>query len=247
MKYSALLAYDGTAYFGWQDNHTHPSIEGVLKKALTQLTQEEPLLEAASRTDRGVHAKGQVLSFHLEKAWAPKALEKGWNALLPLSIRILNITEVEERFHPSLAAKTKIYHYACCLGPIQMPKHHLYSWHIPEKIDLMRLQEEIPSLLGKHDFTGFSNHHPGIKKPLQGTCRLSYIKVQEEENRLFFELEGDRFLYKMVRNLVGTLLYVGMGKQKTGICTEILTSKDRTKGGLSAPAKGLFLYQIRYV
>lgn len=241
-SYKAILSYDGTHYFGWQKTRTGPSIQEALQEALAQLCQETPLLDAASRTDRGVHAKGQVVAFSLAKRWEPPRLQRALNAVLPHTIRIHQMEEIKESFHPSLDARQKEYRYFVCLGAVQDPLYRLYSWHYPRKIDLAKMHQAIPYLQGTHDFSAFANRRE--KNPL---CTLFTIEITSLENqRLQISLHGNRFLYKMARTLAGTLLYVGVGKIASDDLPSILHSKSRTKAGMSAPAHGLFLHRVYY-
>lgn len=235
--YKLLLSYDGTHYFGWQKTRMGPSIQGCLEKAVGQITQENVLLEAASRTDRGVHAEGQIVSFALQKDFDPVKLQRALNAVLPQDIRVLNTEIVPETFHPTLDAKEKEYHYRICPDPVQLPHMRLYTWHYFHPLNLDAMRHAAQSLLGTHDFTAFTNRLD--KNPL---CSLSSIEVHP----LQITFRGDRFLYKMARNLAGTLLYVGSGKLSLEQIPLILQSRDRKQAGMTAPAHGLFLHHIFY-
>jgi tRNA pseudouridine38-40 synthase len=231
--YKAILAYDGTRYFGWQKTKTGPSIQGELQKAISQITQETPLPEAASRTDRGVHAEGQVVQFSLTKPIEPKKLQKALNAVLPHDIRLLALSHCT--FHPTLDALGKEYHYHLCLGPVEDPMCRLYAWHFRSPLDLGKMETEAKSLIGTHDFSAFANESE--KDPI---CTLESIRITPEQ----IAIKGNRFLYKMVRNLVGTLLYIGCGKRAH--LAAILASRDRKQAGVTAPAHGLYLHQVFY-
>ncbi|MBX7066960.1 MAG: tRNA pseudouridine(38-40) synthase TruA [Parachlamydiales bacterium] len=232
--YKVLISYDGTHYFGWQKTITGPSIQEELEKAIHRLTHETVLPEAASRTDRGVHAEGQVVQFRLEHEWAPAKLQLGLNAVLPKDIRIKAIERKE--FHPTLDATGKEYHYRICQGLAQDPTLRLYSWHLRYTLDRKKIEQAAKHLIGAHDFTAFANEEE--KDPV---CTLESIEFDG-----IFRIRGNRFLYKMVRNLVGTLVYVGCGKISPETIPEILASKDRTRAGITAPAHGLYLHQVQY-
>ncbi len=233
--YKALLTYDGTRYFGWQKTITGPSIQEQMEKAITQITGEKVLPEAASRTDRGVHAKGQVIQFGLKAQLDPHRLLRGLNAVLPNDIRVLELTPRD--FHPTLDARGKEYHYRMCLDPVQEPMEQLYSWHFPYPLDREKISFAAKDLIGTHDFTAFANE--AEKNPI---CTLESVIFTEN----FFQIRGDRFLYKMVRNIVGTLTYIGCGKLPTNSIPGILASRDRKMGGITAPAHGLYLHQVFY-
>ena len=232
--FKAILTYDGTRYFGWQKTRAGPSIQEEIEKALLQITGERATPEAASRTDRGVHAEGQVIQFALKNPPPPHRLLKALNAVLPTDLRILEITPCE--FHPTLDAIGKEYHYRLSLTPVQEPTDRLYAWHIPYSLDRQAIERAAQALLGTHDFSAFANQ--GEK----GICTLSSIYLEQDR----FYIRGTRFLYKMVRNLVGTLLYIGLGKILPSAMAEILASHDRKKSGLTAPAHGLYLHQVFY-
>ncbi len=232
--YKAILAYDGTHYFGWQKTFTGPSIQEELERAICQITGEKVMPEAASRTDRGVHAEGQAVQFALSKPVECQRLQRGLNAALPQDIRVLELSELD--FHPTLDAIGKEYHYHLCLGPVQDPTQRLYSWHFRHPLDLKLMEENGKDFVGTHDFSAFANAEG--KDPI---CTIESIYFEGR-----FVIKGDRFLYKMVRNIVGTLIYIGCGKLPSGSIRDILASRDRKRGGITAPAHGLHLHQVFY-
>jgi len=207
--FALTISYLGTHYFGWQKTESGPSIQGELEKALKRILQEEVICEAASRTDRGVHAAGQVVQFTTTKDF-PGA--HALNGVLPKDIRVLEAKEVSLSFHPTLAAHSKTYHYNLDLGPVQDPFRRHISWHFPYFKGFADPQE----LLGTRDFSTFTTEP--AKNPI---CTLYEITCSPEQ----IIISGDRFLYKMVRRLVGHL--VG-------------------RPGLTAPAHGLTLYKVHY-
>lgn len=235
--YKALLSYDGTNYFGWQKTKTGPSIQESLENALFEITQERALISAASRTDRGVHAKGQVIQFSLNLPWIPNDLLLALNGVLPPEIRILELSY--KNFHPTLDAVSKEYHYRVNLEEIQDPHERFYSWHVylPAQRRLIELGAE--KLLGTHDYSAFSNRdEEGEDNPI---CTLYKI----EFNGKIFKIRGNRFLHKMVRNLVGSLIYFASGRLSISI-EDLLSSKLRKFGGITAPAHGLYLHEVEY-
>lgn len=244
--YKLTLSYDGTAYFGWQKTKMGPSIQESLQKAVRQIAQEEVLPEGASRTDRGVHAIGQVASFDLAKEWAAKSLQKALNAVLPQDIRISALEPAPVNFHPTLQAKEKEYRYRLCSSAVQDPIHRLYSWAFRYPLDFAKMEEAARDLTGRHDFSSFANRTSDlIENPF---CTLSRIAILPlPENRLEIAMVGDRFLYKMARNIAGTLLYIGCGKLPKDRISRILDSKDRKLAGITAPAHGLALYRVSYL
>jgi tRNA pseudouridine38-40 synthase len=240
--YSLILAYDGTRYFGWQKTKTGPTVQEALARAIERVSQEKIMPEAASRTDRGVHAEGQSVAFTLKKQWEPERLRRALNAALPGDIRVRSVEAVPASFHPTLHAKGKEYHYRLCRGAVQEPHFRLYSWHFRFPLDLLLMKKAAASLLGAHDFSAFANE--AKENPV---CSLFSIDIAPlERERLQISFRGDRFLYKMARNLAGTLLYIGCGKLPPDCLPELLSSRDRKKGGVTAPPHALFLHRVEY-
>jgi tRNA pseudouridine38-40 synthase len=242
-KFKLTVSYDGTAYFGWQKTKTGPSIQESLEKAILQITQETVLPEAASRTDRGVHAVGQVVSIALKKEWGPRVLQRALNAVLPLDIRVVALEQASQGFHPTLDASCKEYLYSLCLEAVQDPAYRLYSWAFRGALDVSKMRQAAEEFLGRHDFSGFACE--AKKDPV---CTLIRIAIDPlPERRLQIAIAGDRFLYKMARSIVGTLVYIGCGKLPVGAVSKILATKDRKSAGMTAPAHGLALYRVGYV
>lgn len=240
-NFHAIVTYDGTHYFGWQTTKTGPSIQETLTIAIQKATQEDSIPEAASRTDRGVHARGQSIAFSLTKPWDPYRLTQAINAYLPKDIRILELKIAPSDFHPTLQASSKEYHYSVSLEPFQRPTHRLYSWHFPYPLNLSLMEEAAKLLIGKHDFSAFSN-----KKCTNPICTLFSIEFVKTEEKFQIILKGDRFLYKMARTLAGTLLYIGCKKLSFDCIPSLFALKDRKKAGVTAPAHGLFLHRVVY-
>ncbi|HSX38205.1 MAG TPA: tRNA pseudouridine(38-40) synthase TruA [Chlamydiales bacterium] len=242
MHYKLLVSYDGTKYLGWQKTKTGASIQETIQIALKRISQEEILPEAASRTDRGVHAMGQVVSFSLQKKFHPKDLKQAMNALLPPDIRVLELDSVSPCFHPALQAKDKSYHYSLCFSEVQDPLHRLYSWSFRYPLEIEAMNQASLVLLGTHDFSAFAN-----EKKKHPFCTIHGIEFSSfANNRLQIAITANRFLYKMARTIVGTLIYIGCGKLPKDSIYKILTSKNRKLAGITAPAHGLTLYRVGY-
>ena len=236
-----LIAYDGTPYFGWQKCADGRSVEDILERIIKMVLQERVKLQAASRTDRGVHARGQVVNFFVEKTIDPFRLKGSLNSLLPPEIRILEAELAAPDFHPTTDAFSKEYQYYVDLGPLQLPFDRPHAFHFPYSVDLNLIQQAIPHIVGKRDFSPFTN----ARETRENTNReLTEILIEQPtQNRLIFTIRGKSFLYKMVRNIVGTLLDIGRGK----IPPEKLTQNpERKQLGLTAPAHGLFLEKVFY-
>ncbi len=241
-----IIAYDGTHYLGWQKTRMGQSIEAALQKTLEQILQHPIHLQAASRTDAGVHADGQVVNFLTTKTPDLFQFQISLNSLLPKDIVVLNVEEMPPSFHPTLDCKGKEYHYYISHGPTQRPQHRFYAWHVPYALNLSLIQEAIPTLIGTHDFAAFCNFKNNAHYA-DTIRRIDNLNVEEfEDHRILFKIEGNHFLYKMVRNIVGTLISVGRGKIGGETIPQILQSKLRTQAGMTAPAHGLFLKQVFY-
>jgi len=242
-----VIAYDGTNYLGWQATKMGFSVEESLKAVLEKILQHPVSIEAASRTDAGVHAIGQVAAFTTSKpALDLQQLQISLNRLLQGTIAIRRIEEAEESFHPTIHAKAKEYHYYLCLGKAQLPQNRLYSWHIPYLLDREAMERAAAHLLGKHDFSSFANvkKNESYQDPTREVLRIGFTDLID--GRLRIEIKGDCFLYKMVRNMVGTLVYVGRGKIQPEEIPEMIRSKNRKAAGVTAPACGLFLFGVYY-
>lgn len=243
-----IIAYDGGDYLGWQRTSMGPSIEQCLYSVIEKVLQHPVIIQAASRTDAGVHANGQVINFFTIRdtvnlcKWV-----MAFNRLLPSSIRILSGQVVPFSFHPTLDSVNKEYRYYICPCTFQLPQRRHYSWHVPGQINFDALQNAIPLLVGKHHFGAFCNlkrtiHYESYVRHLQ---RLEWNRL--DDNHGYFRLVGDHFLYRMARNIVGTLIDVGKGKIEAHAIKNILESKQRKAAGMTAPAHGLFLHKINYL
>lgn len=243
-----ILAYDGTHYLGWQKTKNGPSIELTLQCKLEQILQEPIQLQAASRTDAGVHAKGQVVNFLTHKETLDfSKLRYSLNQMLSREhIVVLQLEQMPQSFHPTLNCTSKEYHYFICLGSFQYPHFRSYSWHCPYSLHVHAMKEAADYLVGEQDFSAFCNARNNNE--YTSTIRnLSRVKITPvEQNRLRIEIEGNHFLYKMARNIVGTLVAVGKGQLQPKYIPDIIASKDRKRGGVSAPAHGLFLVRVCY-
>ncbi len=239
------LAYDGRAYLGWQKTKEGASIEETLQKVLETILQEQIALQAASRTDSGVHANGQVVNFMISKQSLDfRRLAISLNNLLPPDIAIIKIELAHPHFHPTLDCTSKEYHYWVCFSSYQLPFHRQYSWHIHHSLDFDQMNHAAARLIGEHDFSAFSNAKKN--ECYASTVRtINEIKIGEHpEQRAQFIIRGPQFLYKMARNIVGTLIEVGKGKIPAEKIISILKGGDRTSAGVTAPAHGLTLHQV---
>lgn len=246
MKYQLILSYDGTEFSGWQVQTNATSIQSLVETALSTILRHPVNLIGSGRTDAGVHALAQVGHFVTESAIDLHRLLVSLNALLPPAIRAMEGAPAPADFHARYSATGKIYRYHLHLSQIRNPFKSLYSVHIPYHLDLELLKAAAKEFVGTHDFTSFSNEaHRGsaARDPVRTIRRLDLIP---EEGGLYLEFEGDGFLYKMVRNIVGTLLDVARGKLPLEQIPHIFAAKDRRRASPAAPAHGLFLVKVLY-
>lgn len=240
------LAYDGSNYLGWQSNGFDLTIEGCLQTVIEKILQKKVALQAASRTDAGVHADEQVVNFLTSASFSFDRFLYSLNQLLPKDIRVFSIEKAPLSFHPTTDCLSKEYHYYICYGANQLPCHRFYSWHVPYFLDLSMIKKAFPYLTGTHNFQAFCN----VKKNrsyLDYVREIYLLEIEILENhRLRFRVKGNHFLYKMVRNLVGTLIDYGKGKFTLDDLQSLLLSKKRAQAGRSAPAHGLFLHRVFY-
>ncbi|WP_213106200.1 tRNA pseudouridine(38-40) synthase TruA [Candidatus Protochlamydia amoebophila] len=245
--YKLTIAYDGTNYSGWQIQPNASSIQQKIQEALCILLKKEKVvLVGSGRTDAGVHAKGQVAHFHFQDYIDLSRLHVSLNGLLPRDIRIKAVEPVSPRFHSQYSAIRKEYHYYLHLNRVMDPFQRLYSWHFQRKIDVNILKKAAILFTGTHDFTSFANEaHRGTaaKNPVRTLYRLD---IKPNEGGLRLEFEGDGFLYKMVRNIVGTLMDVASHKRAIEEIDQIFAAKNRRQASLAAPPEGLFLIQVFY-
>lgn len=246
--YVLTVTYDGTEYSGWQvQKNNSQTIQELIQNALEIVLKERISLIGSSRTDAGVHALDQKAHFRSEKELDLRKTVYSLNGILPKDIRVIRMEKKEAAFHARYSAKSKTYHYFLNTADYQPPFDNKYSFHFTKKFDAELLLEAAKYFIGTHDFTSFSNDHlkgAAAKKPVKTIFELN-IK-QLSENKILFEFHGDGFLYKMVRNIVGTLLDIATKKINIEDLPKIFEAKDRKKAGRAAPAKGLFLVKVNY-
>lgn len=238
-----ILEYDGTAYSGWQSQTNAVAIQDILKKAVQTMTEEEISLMGASRTDAGVHALGQVAAFKTTRAISCESFLKGLNSLLPKDIRVKNCEEVSLTFHPLKNAKWKRYLYRIELEKIPSAILRNFVAWIPQTLDITAMQEASQFLIGRHDFKSFQGADASVKTTVRN---LQKIEIAEKNNFLELIFVGDGFLKQMVRNIVGTLIDIGLKKYPPARMQEILEGLDRKLAGPTAPPQGLYLVEVDY-
>ncbi|NOX25806.1 MAG: tRNA pseudouridine(38-40) synthase TruA [Deltaproteobacteria bacterium] len=246
-----LIAFDGTAYSGWQRQKGPPTIQGVLEDRIALMTGGSVTLHGAGRTDAGVHALGMVANFHTTAKIPCQGFMKGLNSLLPDDIKILGLEDAPAGFHARFSAHGKTYLYQAITAPVIMPVKRLYYSHFPGEFNLSRMNEALALLIGEHDFSSFEaagSRDPRIKRGRGAVRKIFAVGVAPliDDNGFMVTIHGDGFLRHMVRNIVGTLVEVGSGKKNIDNFAEILYCRDRFAAGATALACGLFLREIFY-
>ena len=238
------VAYDGTNYHGWQLQNGQITIESELNAALSGITGEEIKVSGASRTDAGVHAKGNLCVFDTEARMPAEKFSYALNTYLNEDIRVVDSVEVDGSFHPRFTLTEKTYCYRIYNSKFANPLYRLYSHHsyIPMDTDLMNKGAEY--LIGEHDFKSFSSVHASVQTTVR---EITGAEVKKNAELIEINIKGYGFLYNMVRIIAGSLMEVGSGKYPPERIGEILEAKDRAKAGPTAPAKGLTLENIRII
>lgn len=243
-NYRAILQYEGTRYQGWQKQiSTDNTIQGKLESLLFKMTGEIVEVNSSGRTDAGVHAYGQVISFACNTDMSPEEIRDYMNQYLPEDIGVVSVAVAGERFHARLNATGKIYRYRVLNSTIPSIFDRRYVFQVPEKLDLEAIQKGIFYLEGKHDFKAFTAKKNSKKSTVRTIHEIKMEKIGEE---LIFTFYGDGFLYHMVRILMGTLLEIGQHRRTPESILEAFASGDRVKAGFLAPAQGLALMKVFY-
>jgi tRNA pseudouridine38-40 synthase len=238
------LAYDGTAYVGWQRQANGLSVQQVIEEACAPLVGGvPPTVAGAGRTDAGVHASGQVASVNLDSDLAVDALQRALNVRLPADIRVLAVEEARPGFHARFDATGKSYRYRMSTAPILSPFDRGYVWHAPEPKRLDWMQQAAAALVGRHDFLSFQARGAFVRETVRTLDRLDVTQAGDE---LVLDCSGDGFLRHMVRIIAGTLAEVGTGLRPPASMPDVLGARDRRVAGATAPALGLTLMSVRY-
>jgi tRNA pseudouridine38-40 synthase len=240
-----VVEYDGTSLHGWQRQANAPTVQAHLETALAELLQHAVIVTGASRTDAGVHARGQVAAFRTERAIPLHGIRRGLNSLLPDTIAVRDVIEMPAEFHPRFSATGKHYRYTIFVRPDRSPRWRDRAWHHIDALDLEAMRTGAANLLGEHDFAAFRAAGCTAKTTIR---RIDAIDIAPDPSGdlVVLDLRGNAFLRMMVRIVVGTLTEVGTGRRSPAQVAEILASKDRTKAGKTAPAHGLELMEVRY-
>ncbi|MGL6173809.1 MAG: tRNA pseudouridine(38-40) synthase TruA [Cellulosilyticaceae bacterium] len=238
-----LVAYDGSAYHGFAKQKNAMTIQECLEKAIYNITKQEIEVIASGRTDTGVHAKGQCCIIDIETSIPVEKFGKALNSRLPQDIRIRDVEEVSDEFHPRFCVKRKTYRYQILTNEVNDPFLTKYVYFYPYTLDINKMRKAGEYILGTHDFKCFCSAGTSVKT----TERTVYsLEIKEIDGMIQIDICGNGFLYNMVRIITGTLIEVGRGKIAPEYVEKIIASKDRGKAGPTAPPTGLMMLDIKY-
>jgi len=236
-----VLEYDGTDFAGWQFQTNGRSVQGVLEAALSSLLQEPIRVTGSGRTDAGVHARGQVCHFSTGNAMEARSLCRGVNAVLPDDVVARWAEDVAQDFHARYSARLRSYRYHISQTPVAMFRR--YRWFVGQQLDIEAMRRCANALIGERDFQAFCKADTAVK---HFRCTVTTAEWSKDNEDLVFLISANRFLYGMVRALVGTMVDVGRGHITEKVFLEVMSSKDRTRASSSAPASGLVLESVYY-
>ena len=241
-----LLEYDGGRYDGWQrlgKKSGGVTIQGKIEEVLSKMCEEPVELIGSGRTDAGVHARGQIANFHTSSEMKCWEIKYYLNRYLPQDIGVLYVSDVPERFHSRLNAKSKRYVYRIATGDVPCVFDRKYTWYCFDKLDLDLMRKGAAMMTGEHDFKGFSS----VKKTNKSTIRtVTKIDIEVHDREVDLIFEGNGFLYNMVRIMAGTLVEIGTGDREVETVEDVFKTKDREKAGMTLPPQGLFLEEVFY-
>lgn len=243
-RYLLRVEYDGGPYWGWQRQDNGPTVQGALEAAAKKLTGEETLVYGAGRTDAGVHARGQAAHIDLHGAIPERKVADALNAhLRPEPVAVLSAQAVPDDFHARFNATKRYYRYEIINRRADLTLDNGLAWRIPYALDTDNMQTAAQTLLGRHDFSTFRDTQCQSKSPIK---TLDALNITRQGTRIIITCSALSFLHKQVRSMVGSLVEVGRGQQKTSWIGDILAATDRTACGPVAPPDGLYLESVDY-
>lgn len=243
-KTKLIVAYDGTLFHGFQrQKEGHRTVQSELERAIEELTGKKIEVYGASRTDAGVHALGQVVHFETDSPIPPENMAAALRRHLPPDISAVCSEEAAPDFHARFSATGKLYFYIINRSESPMPFLRHAALHVPEDLDMRRMSDALKYFVGEHDFSAFRNQGSQDSDPVR---TIHTFEMKEHGPFLIFKVHGTAFLYKMVRNLVGTVLEAGFGRIEPERIPEIIASKDRDAAGPTLPPHGLYLVRVDY-
>ncbi|MDQ4148964.1 MAG: tRNA pseudouridine(38-40) synthase TruA [Actinomycetota bacterium] len=240
--YRLVVSYDGSPFHGFQRQPGLETVQGVLESALARILGTEVVTSGAGRTDAGVHALGQVVSFNSEVKRHPEDLKKRLNSMCGPAIAVLAVDEATPGFDARFSAEARTYEYAIFTREVHDPFCRHTTWHHPQALDVTLMEKAAQALIGEHSFESFGRVEPG-KSPVR---RVESIEIQQEGDLISIAITANSFLQQMVRSIVGTLVQVGTGRIDPESVDSILHARDRSAAGPVAPPHGLFLVAVGY-
>ena len=243
MRLALGIEYDGSRFLGWQTQPGGGTVQDALEPALAAIAGAPAAVVCAGRTDRGVHARGQVVHFDTEAERPDSAWVRGVNALLPASMAVLWARRVAEGFHARYAARSRKYRYVLLNRPVRPALAAGYAGWCHAALDVEAMREAAGLLIGQHDFSAFRSSECQAKSPVRTLLELS---IERRDERIDFVVRANAFLHHMVRNLVGTLVHVGRGKHRPRWAREVLDGRDRALAAPTFAPEGLYLESVEY-